>query len=217
VERRAFLESSSLAAASALHWLRGGGLFGQVAQAPPGAQATPILPGEPPNTIFVALVKAMLPFDDPRFAALTPAAIASSANALFGVDKDADIARNLAVFDSLSLFASPPAALTSAELAVYPPVPGDKSQPATVEARVAADAKSYQTLSAHWNAAQTSFASLQLQEQRAYVMLWARSDLGIRRRFYRAMKSLIMAAAYSMDEAWALIGYAGPLLHFRSS
>jgi hypothetical protein len=95
-------------------------------------------------------------------------------------------------------------------------VPGDKSQPATVEARVAADAKSYQTLSSHWNAAQT-FASLQLQDQRAYIMLWARSDVGVRRRFYRAMKSLIMAAAYSMEDVWAVIGYAGPLLHFRST
>jgi hypothetical protein len=111
---------------------------------------------------------------------------------------------------------APPAALTSTELVVYPAVPADKSQPATVEARVAADAKSYQTLSAHWNAAQTSFATLPLEEQRAYVMLWARSDFGVRRRFYRAMKSLIMAAAYSMDEAWAVIGYDGPLLHFRS-
>ncbi|MBV8171955.1 MAG: hypothetical protein JO219_08500 [Candidatus Eremiobacteraeota bacterium] len=210
MDRRAFLEASSLAAATSLHWLRSGGLLGQI------AQAAPTEPTAATNGAFIALVKAILPFDDPRFAALSPAAVSTRANALFGIAQDAAISGNLAVFDELALFASPPGALTSAELVLYPAPTGDRSQPATVEARIAADAKSYQVLSARWNPAQPTFSSLPLQEQRAYVMLWARSDLGVRRRFYRAMKSLIMAAAYSMDEAWSVIGYAGPLLHFRS-
>ena len=54
---------------------------------------------------------------------------------------------------------------------------------------------------------------LGLADQRAYLMLWARSALGMRRRFYQSMKTLVMAATYSMDAVWPLIGYAGPLLH----
>ena len=43
-------------------------------------------------------------------------------------------------------------------------------------------------------------------------MLWARSALGLRRRFYQSTKTLIMVATYSMDESWPIVGYAGPLL-----
>jgi hypothetical protein len=158
----------------------------------------------------------MLPFDDPHFATITPAQVEAQANALLPINTSSDIGRNLALFDDLSQFATPPAWLSQAELALYPAEDDERGGPALVSTREAADAKAFQTASARWPAGSTAFATLPLAAQRAYLELWARSAMGTRRRFYQAMKTLIMASAYSMEETWTAIGYGGPLLHLQA-
>ena len=57
----------------------------------------------------------------------------------------------------------------------------------------------------------TRFTALALDRQRAYFDLWRRSRFLLRRAFHATSRSLIMISAYSMDETWPVIGYAGPL------
>ncbi len=211
MDRRAFL-AASLTAASSLHWLRAGGLFGHT---PLALASAPGAAAQPGGTVFSAIVGAVLPADDPRFA-LSPAAVTANASKLFALDNDAALQRNLALFDDLPSFAAPPDSLGAAELALYPPEPNEKGAASPIATRLAVDARAYQALSAHWPPGTASFTQLALADRRAYLMLWAHSALGLRRRFYRAVKTLVMAAAYSMDAAWPAIGYAGPLLHLRA-
>jgi hypothetical protein len=56
------------------------------------------------------------------------------------------------------------------------------------------------------------FTALPLDRQREYFDLWRQSRFLLRREFHATARSLVMVAAYSMPEVWAVIGYAGPLL-----
>jgi len=61
-------------------------------------------------------------------------------------------------------------------------------------------------------AAPSRFTALTLDRQREYFDLWRRSRFLLRRAFYATSRSLVLITAYSMDEVWPAIGYAGPLL-----
>lgn len=210
MDRRAFVVAGALAAAaSSLEWLRGHDLSGIALADVPAAR-----PGDP--GIFGAIVRAGLPFEDPRLAVISAAQVTARANKLFSVDKDPDVRQNLAMFDDLHLFLTPPPPLTAIELALYPVEDKEKNLTSPVATRAAIDAKSFETLSSR-SGAPAAFTQLPVAQQRAYLMLWAHSALGVRRRFYRSIKTLVMAATYSMDDVWSMIGYAGPLLHLRTS
>lgn len=58
----------------------------------------------------------------------------------------------------------------------------------------------------------SAFSELSLANRRAYLRLWSRSSIDLRRRFYGSVRAVAFVAFYSMPEAWAAIGYAGPLL-----
>jgi len=60
-------------------------------------------------------------------------------------------------------------------------------------------------------ATRSRFVSLSLAHQRQYFDLWRRSSFMLRRAFHATSRSLVMITAYSMDEVWPAIGYAGPL------
>ena len=61
------------------------------------------------------------------------------------------------------------------------------------------------------------FVALPLDRQRQYFDLWRRSRFLLRREFHATSRSLVMIAAYSMDEVWPAIGYAGPLEAVRDT
>ena len=210
MDRREFVIAGSLAAAApSIQWLRSGGMFSAAAVPGPG----PVSGAANAVDVFAGLVRAVLPFDDPRFAAIAPATIEANANALFALDLDIAVAQNLALFDDLRQFQAPPASLMSAEQALYPVEDSEKSIPAPFAARQAHDLKLYQSFRSKLAQSPTTFTELGLADQRAYLLLWAHSALGTRRRFYQSTKTLIMAATYSLDAVWPIIGYAGPLLH----
>lgn len=220
MDRREFVIAGSLAAAaSSLRWLRGGGMLqsaGMLRADPVGSRKVALANGtavDTAKTVFEALVRAVLPSDDPRFAAITPAAVTDRADRLFALDQDTAVQQNLVLFDDLVQFVSPPPAIGLAEPVLFPPTDAERSASAAVAARIARDATAYQAASKAWGGQAALFTDLTLAGQRAYLMLWAGSALGVRRRFYRSMKTLVMAATYSMDAVWPIIGYAGPLLH----
>ena len=53
------------------------------------------------------------------------------------------------------------------------------------------------------------FAAAPLTARRAYLRLWARSDMPALRRFYVRMKSLVLIAAYSLPALRRAVGYDG--------
>jgi hypothetical protein len=208
MDRREFVLAAALtAAAPSLRWLRSGGMFQTIAS----ADTTTTVSSE---TIFDGVVRAFLPSDDSRFASIAPAAVADRADRLFSLDQDTAIQQNLVLFDDLTQFVAPPPGVVQLEPVLFPPSNTERNVGAAVAARIARDANAYQVASGGW-AGRALFTDLNLAGQRAYLMLWARSALGVRRRFYRSMKTLVMAATYSMDQVWPIIGYAGPLLHLH--
>lgn len=210
MDRKEFVVAGALAAAaSSAQWLHDGGLL-RVALDRSAIAASNAAPD-----VFGAIVRAVLPSDDPRFAAVTPETIEHRANNIFSIDKDAGVQSNLVLFDDLRLFTAPPPALIAAENDQFPVSAFDKDAVAPLSARVARDAGAYQALAARWPAGIAHFTELGLADQRAYMMLWARSALAVRRRFYRSTKTLVMVATYSLDASWPVIGYAGPLFHPR--
>jgi hypothetical protein len=210
MDRKEFVIAGAVAAAaSSMRWLHDGGLL----RAAFDQRLVAAAPSAAPD-VFGAIVRAVLPSDDPRFAAVTPETIEHRANNLFSIEQDANVQSNLALFDDLHLFAAPPPEVAAAEIAQFPV--NEKDATASISARLARDAAAYQALANRWPAGSTHFTGLGLAEQRAYMMLWARSTLAVRRRFYRSMKTLVMVATYSLDASWPIIGYAGPLLHPRS-
>ncbi len=53
------------------------------------------------------------------------------------------------------------------------------------------------------------FAAAPLAARRAYLRLWARSDMPALRRFYVRVKSLVLIAAYSLPALRRAVGYDG--------
>ena len=210
MDRRDFVLAGSLAAAAAsARWLHAGGLLGTATDvADAGSTASPAASID----VFGALVRAILPSDDPRFAAVAPAKVQARANSLFSIDRDAGTQQNFSLFNELHLFQIPPPALTAAELALYPAEENEKGVGSPLNARIAQDSKQFQSWSDKLAIRAQLFSNLRLADQRTYLMLWARSALGLRRRLYQSTKTLVMVATYSMDESWPIVGYAGPLL-----
>jgi len=53
------------------------------------------------------------------------------------------------------------------------------------------------------------FSAAPLAARRAYLGLWARSDVADRRRFYARVKSMVLIAAYALPALRRAIGYDG--------
>ena len=204
MDRRDFVAGSMAAAAASLQWLRATTAFGAAYNASTGP------------VVFDAIVRAMLPFEDPHFAAITPSAVQRRAESLFKVEQDSMIQSGLAQFDDLRLFQTPPPELLTAEAAYFPLDDSERSFANPFATRQLKDLKAFAAFYQKLQPKVALFHELRLADARSYCGLWAHSALGMRRRFYQSIKSLIMAATYSMDEAWTIIGYAGPLFHFRS-
>jgi hypothetical protein len=217
MDRREFVVAGSLAAAaSSLRWLHGGGLLQRAGSTSLAGSSRALASGPtagPAVDVFGAVARAILPSEDPRFAAIAPKTVANRASKLFALDQDTAVQQNLALFDDLAAFSAPPPGVGLAESALFPPNEAERNASAAVTGRIGRDAAAYQAASVAWRGQPAHFIDLTLADQRTFLMLWARSALGVRRRFYRSMKALVMAATYSMDEVWPIIGYAGPLLH----
>jgi hypothetical protein len=191
MDRRQFVVASGASAFAALAWLRGIGQGSALAAV--GAEA-------PPTQVALAVVKAILPFEDPRFPAIPPDAIRRRMYAIFSLDDDASFASTLALFDSIGAWAHPPPPIIALEALRY-------GQP-----DLGHDRALFENSFANGKLATSRFADLGLDDQRAYLAMWSQSSFGVRRRVYQSLKALVHATAYSMDVLWRAIGYEGPLV-----
>lgn len=175
---------------------------------PPARQYRPVLRG---------LLHALLPFEHPRFPAVAPERVEARLLDLFPIDAGEQFSafqRGLLFFDDLALFPHLFGPLVRAEQAGRADPEASAAGPWTEEVgRLRAEEQErYARFRAGLGGAADRFVELPLDEQRAYLRMWNASGLTAKRQFARSAKSLVMIAAYSMEEMWHAIGYAGPLL-----
>jgi hypothetical protein len=175
----------------------------------------------PPHSylpVLQALVRTVLPFGHPSFPAVSPESIDQRLLVLFPFKPNDDDAltlrRALMIFDDVQLFPEAPPALLTQEFnsAGFE----DRHSPAWSEAAGAMRAADERIYAEFSGGTQTTrpehFVNLVPEDRAKYYRLWSQSEFSVRRHFYRSSKALILVSAWSMDEMWKSIGYAGPLV-----
>jgi hypothetical protein len=131
---------------------------------------------------------------------------------LFALEREprfAAVQRLLVVFDETNLF--PHLIPADAERVAL-----DASRDETLDAQVArsraADELLYRHFVTNRNGSDAPFSALGLDRQRQYFDLWRQSAFIVKRQFYASVRSLVLISAYTLEDAWPAISYAGPLL-----
>ena len=177
---------------------------------------------EPPPPAYLpvlqALVRTVLPFDHPRFPPVSPEAIDQRLLALFPFRPDDEEAltlrRALMIFNEVHLFpAAPPALLAQERDALGIDARRSPAWSEQMGTMRAADERIYAQFSGGTQASPPDhFVDLTADERIGYYRLWSQSLFSVKRHFYRSSKTLILVTAWSMDDMWSSIGYAGPLV-----
>jgi hypothetical protein len=161
--------------------------------------------------IVRGLIRSFLAFEHPGFP-LDPEVVESRLLFLFHFEEDEryqQLQQMLSFFDDLDLFAYPQV-LTDAERVARDMEARGLDVVAELAAARHADeqaGRDFATRVTH-----NRFVDLPLDLQREYVRLWSQSAFVVKRRFHASARALIMISAYSLDEMWPTIGYAGPLV-----
>lgn len=196
MDRKYFVVSASAAAYAALAWMHGAGRLGAFAVSARAAPDT--------HAVALSIVRAILPFEHPRFPVMDAADLRRRMYELFSLDRDANFGATLVLFNSIGAWSNPPKPVIELETALYGPPD------------VAHDLRLFETWSQNASVKQ-DFTDLDLGDQRSYLSLWVLSSFGMRRRVYQSLKALVHATAYSMDATWSAIGYEGPLVARKTS
>lgn len=157
--------------------------------------------------ILKAIINTILPFNHPRFPAITETAVESTLYSYFPIDDNnrfLTLQKSLMFFNETSLFPHSFAPIVNEEKNDSPESPiAEKEQHDTLL---------YQQWFAGINKDAQLFTELNPPKQKEYLQMWGQSRFRIKRQLYRSVKSLVMIAAYSSNELWETIGYNGPLL-----
>jgi hypothetical protein len=176
---------------------------------------------EPPAQSYLpvlqALVRTVLPFDHPRFPRVSPETIDTRLLQLFPFrpdDEDAlNLRRALMIFNDVPLFpTAPPGLLTQERTALGVDERHSLAWTEAVGALRAADERLYADFSGGLKTSSEHFVDLPSDKRVKYYQLWGQSQFVVKRYFYRSSKTLILVTAWSMDEMWHAINYAGPLV-----
>lgn len=174
-----------------------------------GGLSTPAL-----AKLLRALIQAVLAYDHPDFAAGTQGAVAQQLLHYFPIDSDPQLdslRTALAVFERMDLFATLPPPMRSAERTLLRAEGCAEADVASLVSQAeAADLRAFDAL--RRSGLGTRFSDADLPTARAYLDLWSRSAFLMRRRIYRAVRSMILVSAYSLPAHWPAIGYDGPLV-----
>lgn len=161
-----------------------------------------------------ALIQAVLAYDHPDFALGTQAAVAQQLLHYFPIDSDPQfepLVTALAIFERMDLFGSIPPPMRTAERKLLLAEGRADSDTGSIVAHAEAeDLRAYDALLR--TGLGKRFSEADLKSARAYLSLWGRSAFLMRRRIYRALRSMILVAAYSLPAHWPAIGYDGPIL-----
>jgi len=205
IARRSFLKAAAAFAVAGA--LPGCGVFRN-------AQGSALLASLPHRDDYLpvlhSLFETLLPFEDPRFAALTREQVETRLLEYFPLGDASEygsLRRALVYFNDLRLVPHSAAPIVDAErdfLVSRGVAQADSEVDRRVaEDRFAANATSYSA---------PLFTDLAPDERARYLSSWAASALIVKRRFYRSTKSLVMISAFSLEPSWRVMDYEGPLL-----
>jgi hypothetical protein len=161
--------------------------------------------------IFGGLIRAFLVFEHPGFP-LDQDDVEHRMLDLFHFEDDArfhQMQQMLLLFDDLDLFGYPQVLFDAERLARDMDARGLDAT-AELERARQADEQTGRAFTAR--VAHRRFVDLAVEQQREYVLAWAHSAFVVKRQFHAAAKAVIMISAYSLDDMWKAIGYAGPVL-----
>jgi hypothetical protein len=164
--------------------------------------------------VLRALIRSVLAYDHPDFASGTQHAVSERLLDYFPIDREPQLkplTTALAIFDRIDLFPALPPPMRAAErkLIAAEGLLGSAAD-AALASREAADLRAYEAVRPPQTPAH--FSAADLAAARAYLALWGHSAFLMRRRIYRAVRSMVLVAAYSLPSHWSLIGYDGPLV-----
>jgi hypothetical protein len=170
-------------------------------------------PLEAYRPVLDALVGAVLPCERPDFPVSAPQA-GTRLLTLFQLDTDSRflaVQKMLLYFEEIDLFPYAFPLMRDERLALDARERG-LDVDALLGRKEALERSRYSQFARQELGAERQFSALTLERRRDYLSLWSRSEFLVRRQFYSSARALAMIAAYSMDEVWAAIGYAGPVL-----
>jgi hypothetical protein len=157
--------------------------------------------------VLKAIINTILPFDHPRFPAITETAVESTLYSYFPIDDNdrfLTLQKSLMFFNETSLFPHSFAPIINEET--------NDSTENTITEKKQHDTLLYQQWFAGIKNDAQLFTELTPPQQKEYLRMWGQSKFRIKRQLYRSVKSLVMIAAYSSNDLWKAIGYDGPLL-----
>ena len=161
--------------------------------------------------------EALLPLDDPAFPKITAESIERRLIALFPLEKEErflGLQRTIVLFDEVDLFTTFSGPLLTEEMRARDIAHrGGDWQSIAREIRDR-DGEAFRRFAAVGSASR--FTALAPHRRAQYLALWRDSASVVKRQFHSALKAMVMITTYSTDEAWAAIGYAGPLLPRRN-
>lgn len=160
--------------------------------------------------VLRAIIVTILPFDHPRFPAVPVEAIQGRLLALFPLEEDERflvLQKGLMIFNQVDLFPVLQAPMAADERALTPGAPIAES--------AREDQRIYAEFARTLPSGARAFTALGTTERAAYFQLWGRSGFNGKRQFHGAARHLVMATAWSHEDFWRAIGYAGPQLPAR--
>jgi hypothetical protein len=167
--------------------------------------------------VLLAAIRAILPFDDPRFPQLSPQDIADELVELFPLQEQRYnvLVRSIMYFNEITLFPYVPEPLIDEERnALAMSGAEDRSIQETIDADRRHESEIYHGFAVTLTT-ETKFLDLSLDKQRGYIHLWKQSDFIVKRQFHDALKAFVMVTTYSRDDVWKAINYEGPILTLK--
>jgi hypothetical protein len=168
--------------------------------------------------VLRALIETILPFDHPHFPAISSAVIEARLLTLFPLEDRTYLVfqKGLVVFNEVDLFPVLQGPIVFEERALLEGCDGD-----TLGVAIAERGRHDERLYAEFQLASAAptprpFTALDRAQRGRYLRLWGQSAFNSKQVFYHAAKRLVMVTAYSGEDFWRVIGYAGPLLPRRS-
>ena len=171
--------------------------------------------------VLGALIETILPFEHPRFPRISAAAIQARLVSLFPLEEEGTYVvfqKGLMIFNQIDLVPVLQAPMVSEERAL---LDAGRSPRGAADAAIAERALHDQRLYAEFQrtalpAGAGPFTALSGLERAGYLRLWGQSGFNSKQLFYHGAKRLVLATAYSLEDFWRAIGYAGPLLSKKS-
>ena len=175
-----------------------------------------LLNDPPPQRYQAALdhlIRVVLPLEAPG-CPWTSERVQGHLLSLFPLEREprfVAVQSTLTVFDDTDLF--PHLIPADAERRALD-VANDEALDALIARKRAGDEALYGRLAAR-NGSDARFSTLGLDRQREYFDMWRQSAFIVKRQFYASARSLVLISAYSLEESWPAISYAGPRLPKR--